>query len=263
MSENPELDYFMDESVSDVIFLVEGHTLPAMKSILSLKSKVFRAMFSGDFKESKDNKVVIEDTTYKAFKIFIRFLYCDDLVLKDEDIDGNNEYDVYDENEDKDYDMFSQLWKLCDRYDVSRLMDKMTEKLYEKCESLLNPSISSFGQAWAENQSILKFAFEFKIEKLMDKVMEFIEKRFDFFLGKYIYEEQIMFSEFNDRTDGRLFSLLFKKCREGMDAIEKINKLNECLKRVKSFNCAYCGSFNKVDSIDKSTKCRTCNRVFY
>ena len=32
-------------------------------------------MFSGDFKESKDKEIVIEDTIYEEFKTFIQFLY--------------------------------------------------------------------------------------------------------------------------------------------------------------------------------------------
>ena len=70
-SGTPELDYFMNEEKSDVLFVVEGQRIPALKAILSVKSIVFRAMFSGDFKESKDKEVVIEDTTYEAFKAFI------------------------------------------------------------------------------------------------------------------------------------------------------------------------------------------------
>ena len=53
MSGNPELDYFMNECESDVIFVVEDKQIPALKAILCLKSKVFRDLFSS---ESKDNK---------------------------------------------------------------------------------------------------------------------------------------------------------------------------------------------------------------
>ena len=55
----------MNEEKSDVLFEVEGQTIPAIKSFLSVKSRVFSAMFSGDFKESKDKEIVIEDTTYE------------------------------------------------------------------------------------------------------------------------------------------------------------------------------------------------------
>ena len=89
MRENPELYYFMDEEMSDVLFIVEGQTIPALKAFLSDKSRVFSAMFSGEFKESKGKEVVIKDTTYEAFKSFIRFLYCDDLVLKDVTMTSN------------------------------------------------------------------------------------------------------------------------------------------------------------------------------
>ena len=34
MSGNPELDYFMNESVSDVLFVVEDQKIPALKAFL-------------------------------------------------------------------------------------------------------------------------------------------------------------------------------------------------------------------------------------
>ena len=70
----PEMDYFLNESVSDVVFIVEGQRVPALKVVLSLKSEVFRDMFSHNFRGFKDTDVVIEDTNYEAFKAFIRFL---------------------------------------------------------------------------------------------------------------------------------------------------------------------------------------------
>ena len=73
----------IDEDKSDVVFMIEGQRLPALMQLLSAKNKVFRAMFSGDFNESKDKTVVIEETSYEAFKTLILFLYSVRLVLKD------------------------------------------------------------------------------------------------------------------------------------------------------------------------------------
>ena len=115
MSGTPELDYFMNEEKSDVLFVVEGKRIPALKAFLSVKSRVFSAMFSGKYKESKDNEVVIEDTTYEAFKSFIRFLYCDYLALKR-----------------NDFKTIRELYRLSDRYDVSRLEYRITDHLYNQ-----------------------------------------------------------------------------------------------------------------------------------
>src|ERR1700712_1435804 len=92
-----EMDFFMNDTESDVVFVIEGKRLPALKVILRMKSNVFRAMFSGDYKESKDKEVVIKDTTFEAFKTMIQFLYCDQLVLKD-----NN-----------DFELIQEVCKLC------------------------------------------------------------------------------------------------------------------------------------------------------
>ena len=69
------MDYFMNASKSDVVFVIEGQKLPALKQIVGLKSKVFDAMFFGNFKESESKEVIIEETTFEAFKTLIGFIY--------------------------------------------------------------------------------------------------------------------------------------------------------------------------------------------
>ena len=166
MTENPEMDYFMNVKKSDVMFVVEGKPVPALKAFLSVKSRVFSAMFSEEFKESKDKEIVIEDTTYEAFKTFIRFLYIEDLVLK----------------YDNDLEIIVELYRLCDRYDVSRLYFRLTDKLYERSQTILKDEEENFGKFWPQMKLILKIAFKYKIEKLMDNVMEFIEQYSDYFI---------------------------------------------------------------------------------
>ena len=262
MSENPELDYFMNEERSDVVFMIEGQPLPSQKLFLSIKSKVFRAMFSGDYQESKVKIIAIEDTTYEAFKTFIQFLYCDQLVLKDKN----------------DFSLFPELYRLCERYDVSRLEHRITDDLYKKCVTIVENG--QYVKVWPQMQWISKIAFEFKIEKLMDKVMEFIDKK----LYQFITLDNEVLIELNDSTDGRLFPLMFNKCfvnqKESNQYKEKLkdkvkqlndlmakkckqlNGINESLKKVKSFECDKCGAFNQVKFIDNSTKCKECDQLF-
>ena len=186
----------MNEEKSDVLFVVEGQQIPALKAFLSVKSRVFSAMFSGDFKESKDNKVVIEDTTYEAFKTFIRCLYCEELVL----------------NDVNDLDFFGELYRLSDRYDVSRFERRITEEFMKRNSHLFNGpkclSDESFQKDWQTMQSIARIAFESKITSLMDIVMTFIDKNFDHFL-----KDNKGFNELNDLTDGRLLDLVVNKCK--------------------------------------------------
>ena len=66
--------YFMNESKSDVVFVVDGLRVPALRDVLSLKSKVFRTMFTEDYEEKHQKEITIEDTTYKAFVAFIRYI---------------------------------------------------------------------------------------------------------------------------------------------------------------------------------------------
>ena len=216
MSGTPELECFMNEEMSDVLFIIEGQRIPALKSFLSVKSRVFRAMFSGDFKESKDKEIVIEDTTYEAFKAFIRFLYNEDLVLKR-----------------NDFKTIRELYRLSDRYDVSRLEERMTDLLssYNNLFPVYwfaDVSDKNFESWWTTNRSIARIAFELKITKLMDKVMTFIDQNFDHFLKKDYKELR----ELYDLTDGRLLDLMTIKCRSGKKAAEELNALKKVQKKV-------------------------------
>ena len=60
---------------SDVILVVQSWELHVHKSILSLQSPVFKAMFSGQFKEATAERVVLEGKTHKWFLQFLRLLY--------------------------------------------------------------------------------------------------------------------------------------------------------------------------------------------
>ena len=70
-------------------------------------------MFSHNFRESKEKTVVIEETSFEAFKTFIRFLYSDQLVLKDK----NNLI------------LIKGICELSDRYDSRRLLEKVGEHM--------------------------------------------------------------------------------------------------------------------------------------
>ena len=105
LSDCPAIDYFMNEDKSDVVFVVEGQRIPALKILLIVNNLVFRAMFSDNFKESKDKTVAIEETSFEAFQTLILFLYSDRLVLKDE----------------KDFKLINEVCELSDRYESRRV----------------------------------------------------------------------------------------------------------------------------------------------
>ena len=243
--DNPELDYFMNEERSDVVFVVEEQRIPALKAFLSVKSRVFHTMFSGEFKESKDKEVVIRYTTYEAFNTFIRFLYCDELILND-------------------FQLIRELYRLSDRYEVPRLERRITEKLDE-----MSQTYEGFQEDWPKMQSILKIAFEFKIEKLIENAMEFIENHF----SECLEEDNDVLIELNDSTNGQLFPLMVEKCTENckqyVPTVEfityltkKCRQFNEILKQVEYVKCRICDANNRVEFIDTSTKCKQCNELF-
>ena len=89
---------FKNSLMSDVNFSVgrsdktaEGgtETLPAHKYVLAISSPVFYAMFYGKLAETQDT-VEIPDSDYESFVEFLRFLYCDEVVLSVDIVMGVN-----------------------------------------------------------------------------------------------------------------------------------------------------------------------------
>ena len=211
----PEMDLFMNEDKSDVVFMIEGQRIPAMKSILSLKSKVFRAMFGGDFKESKDREVVIEDTTYEGFKTFIQFLYCDRLVLKD----------------DNNLQLIEEVCQLSDRYDVQCLLEKVNDHLMR---IPLNWS-DSVTFKW-----VSKIAFDYKLSEIMSKVLAFIDTNFKHFANKDNKE----LLELNVLTHNHLMEVLannYRKLSTEYDRSgQRIDSLTNQLESYNKRTCILC-----------------------
>ncbi|CAC5396164.1 ARMC5 [Mytilus coruscus] len=58
-----------------VVFLVENQKLVCCRNLLSESSPLFTAMLHGKFLEANKNEIVIEDTTFYAFRYLIHYLY--------------------------------------------------------------------------------------------------------------------------------------------------------------------------------------------
>ena len=197
ITKNPKLGFLSAEE-KRVIFVVEGRPIPALKSVLSDKSPVFSSMFSGNLKESKEKEIVIEDTTYEAFNTFIGLLYCDHLYF---DVDNNQ--------------LIRELYKLSDRYDVSRLADRITDELTDRNQLKGANCVSNedFNRKWLTIRSIARMAFESQILRLIENVLTFIDVNFDHFLKKDYKELNVL----NDLTDGRLMDLMANQCRKAKE----------------------------------------------
>ena len=91
---------YFDNEFSDIKIICDGKEFPCHKLLLSLRSSVFKAMFSSDLKISDaedESTLKIDDISAGTMTQFIKFLYTDE--LKSEDIDANlliaaNKYDL-------------------------------------------------------------------------------------------------------------------------------------------------------------------------
>ena len=73
---------------SDIVFLVEKQEFHCHYFVLKMNSPVFRAMFKGDFKESKETPTPLPGKTKEAFKMFLDLMYPleDDLTNADRNV---------------------------------------------------------------------------------------------------------------------------------------------------------------------------------
>ena len=135
----------------------------------------------------KKSIVFIEGATYSGFKTFLRFFYLEELDLKFQ----------------YDFKLIENIIRLTDRYDVSRLRDRITDESFNMFNRfLIKGSDEEFEDNWRKMRSILKIAFEIEIAKLIENVMTFIAKKFDHFLDEV---NQVLI-HLNDWKDGRPFN---------------------------------------------------------
>uniref|UniRef100_A0A7E4W141 BTB domain-containing protein n=1 Tax=Panagrellus redivivus TaxID=6233 RepID=A0A7E4W141_PANRE len=73
-------ELYLNESFSDVVFIVDGKKLPAHQVILGQRCPVFKAMFSPN-SEFKKQVVELPETPLEAFKLLLKFVYTGTVVL--------------------------------------------------------------------------------------------------------------------------------------------------------------------------------------
>ncbi|XP_054154775.1 uncharacterized protein LOC128953310 [Oppia nitens] len=186
----PEMDLLMNSEVSDVKFVINGQTIPAIKALMSAKSVVFRSMFSGKWLESGGKPIVIKYTTPEAFKVMIGFIYTEQLML----------------NNDKDIDHIRDVLKLADRYQLKRLIQSLVR--------LLIPLITM------DNLEVLaRLAFTYQLDAVIGKIKIFIDENFQQLVRK---PESELYS-INTAVNNLLFSKLFRNYRSMKDMIPSTN----------------------------------------
>ncbi|CAG2113309.1 unnamed protein product, partial [Medioppia subpectinata] len=191
----PEMNFFMNEPKSDLIFIVEGRRVPALRHVLMVGSVYFEAMFSGSFVETDKKEIEIKDTTYEAFKAIVWYLYSRDLSFKD--------------NEGIDCDLVFDVCKLADAYGLPRLMKLIGEHFIKRMTTENLPFIS-------------KIAFNYNIKELNTKVKEFIDSHYETIVAKNMdYLTNLVIA-----SDGHLLAKLVAKARRPpLDRIFHVREL--------------------------------------
>ncbi|XP_063973152.1 uncharacterized protein LOC135160493 [Diachasmimorpha longicaudata] len=76
ISSSPGFDYFfMNEELSDFKLIIGEETLPVHKFLLAASSHEFLKMFVTPMKESKENRVLINDVELPVMKEVLRYIY--------------------------------------------------------------------------------------------------------------------------------------------------------------------------------------------
>uniref|UniRef100_A0A8R1E3L5 BTB domain-containing protein n=1 Tax=Caenorhabditis japonica TaxID=281687 RepID=A0A8R1E3L5_CAEJA len=84
-SMNDVAKYYNNTHLSDISLLVGDETFPAHRLILAKSSEVFDRMFSHGWNGDKKEMELVEETIcHKSFPAFLRFLYCNHVVLHPE-----------------------------------------------------------------------------------------------------------------------------------------------------------------------------------
>jgi ribosomal protein S17E len=104
----------MNEDLSDITIVINGHKIPAHKFILSSRSDVFKDMFN-EFKRSIEKVIEIKDTNVEAFKVFLKCIY----------------FEEFDSKSIENYSLAIDVFKLSQRFQTQELSHFVEEELIE------------------------------------------------------------------------------------------------------------------------------------
>ncbi|XP_014229085.1 speckle-type POZ protein-like A [Trichogramma pretiosum] len=136
---------FLCEEFSDIrIRTSDENDIPAHKAILAAASPVFKAMFTHNMLENKENSVNITDTTNNTVIEMLRYIYTAEVIINKVDIT-------------------IELLEVADKYQI--------DNLKIECEKILYSDLSS------ENAiKILIAAHKYKTKYLEDETIKFITR---------------------------------------------------------------------------------------
>uniref|UniRef100_A0AC34F6C3 BTB domain-containing protein n=1 Tax=Panagrolaimus sp. ES5 TaxID=591445 RepID=A0AC34F6C3_9BILA len=116
----PSLATFMfeDNASKDVTLVVEEESIQAHSKVLGYHSPVFERMFNGTMKESTERKATITDFEFEVVQSAVFFCY--DMFLPFVEPSKN---------------LFEQLLRFADKYDMKKLMDFCEKSLISKIDT--------------------------------------------------------------------------------------------------------------------------------
>jgi BTB/POZ domain-containing protein 9 len=186
MDSFPELkNFYLNELNSDITLIIEGNKMPSHKFVLSAKSSVFSAMFFGDMLESNAQEVEIKDAPIDAFKVMLKYVYSEQLVLDFE----------------KDFLMAIEIFKIAHRFQFLRLVDMIEQSFIKMLKKHNYLRVDTFNISYDEFLtrrkfesslmivienivSIYEFALLYELKELINSCQRFITKNSKLIINK-------------------------------------------------------------------------------
>lgn len=196
----PELDCYLTGELSDVMFVVNRHRIAANKSLLAIKSPVFRAMFADNWREPEPKEIAITHTTVDAFKVMLRFLYTEQLVLTNE----------------RNVSLALIVYSLANKYRLKRLMTRLDQHFDRNLINEVN-----FGH-------IYSFANRNKFENLAKIVQKFVANNPMLWICKSVNDLNALNAQTNDTLIQVLVGL-YRNTYIGSDSENIIFKFHKLL----------------------------------
>jgi speckle-type POZ protein len=162
---------------SDFVFIVDNKEFFAHKCILSVRSKVFEAMFSNDMIESQSNRCTIDDIESEVFKELLTFIYTGKApkaqTMVEKLLAAAEKYEIL---EIKDFcaniifkdiknENAIQNLIIADKYNATKLLDKIIEFIADNFQSILNISVIEWEKFLVENPKLVTKVFKTMAEK--------------------------------------------------------------------------------------------------
>jgi speckle-type POZ protein len=162
---------------SDFLFIVDNKQLFAHKNILSVRSKVFEAMFANDIIESHSNQCIIDDIESDVFEQLLTFIYTANAPkaqsMAHKLIAAAEKYEILDLKRICEHFIFKDLTNenaiqsllIADKYNGNNILNKIIEFIANNFESILNISVIEWEKFIVENP------------KLVTKILKTITKK--------------------------------------------------------------------------------------